>query len=110
MIGWIFSGCDEGPAVLFQSLIQMDYSNLHSKTPLGPAPNDMISGMIAAGLKAQETKEPMALVLPDTPEGNWTGKLAHWLYGPRGPKVSMGKAPKSGYPSVIKIGFKKITV
>lgn len=105
-----FSGCEEAAAIIFQALVRdLGPSQLNVDQDIQEVP-DLLQGLLLAGLLGQKMKKVIALVLPDSPEGQWVKKLAQWVYGTGGPKVFLGKTPQGDFASIVKAGITRLTV
>jgi malonyl CoA-acyl carrier protein transacylase len=97
-----YSGAEEAPAVILQTLLQLD--------PLPDIPEKIGTHVVAdpwrrfllAGALAQKLRRPTALILPDNGVGRWTQKLAQWLFATNGPKVFLEKEPMPSFEIVFK--------
>jgi 1-acyl-sn-glycerol-3-phosphate acyltransferase len=82
-----YAGTDTIWALVFQGLVRY-YADGHFPTGTGEhVVNDYLKAVVTAGQLGITHRKDVALVLPSSPDGDWTARLCSLLFGSTGPRV-----------------------
>jgi malonyl CoA-acyl carrier protein transacylase len=98
-----YTGVEEVPAVLYQSLLAFKGSpSVEIKSGVQEFA-DLSQAFLVAGQLGQKSGKSTALVLPDSPEGQFAAKLGTWVFGSKGPRIYVGIEADGKFEHIVKV-------